>query len=107
MTPWTVAHQAPLSMGFSRQESWSESPCPPPGNLPDLGIERLSYWQAGSLPLAPPGKAVKIHTINILKCWQLIYFSEKQRMRILHLIMSSLIKPFHHIPFLFLQSFIL
>ena len=38
-TPWTVAHQAPLSMGFSRQEYWSESPCPPPGDLPNPGIK--------------------------------------------------------------------
>ena len=38
-TLWTVAHQAPLSMGFSRQEFWSGLSCPPPGNLPDPGIE--------------------------------------------------------------------
>ena len=38
-TPWTVARQAPLSMGFSRQESWSGLPCPPPGDLPDTGTE--------------------------------------------------------------------
>ena len=38
-TLWTVAHQAPLSMGFSRQEYWSGLPCPSPGDLPDLGIE--------------------------------------------------------------------
>ena len=38
-TPWTVACQAPLSMGFSRQEYWSGLPCPPPGDLPDPGIE--------------------------------------------------------------------
>ena len=38
-TPWTVAHQAPLSMGFSRQEYWSGLPCPPPGDLPDPGME--------------------------------------------------------------------
>ena len=37
-THWTVAHQAPLSMGFSRQEYWSGLPCPPPGELPDPGI---------------------------------------------------------------------
>ena len=37
--PWTVAHQAPLSMGFSRQESWNELPIPFPGDLPDPGIE--------------------------------------------------------------------
>ena len=38
-TPWTVACQAPLSMGFSRQEYWSGLPCPPPGDLLDPGIE--------------------------------------------------------------------
>ena len=41
-TLWTVARQAPLSMGFSRQEYWSGLPCPPPGNLPDPGIEPTS-----------------------------------------------------------------
>ena len=38
-TPWTVAHQAPLSVGFSRQEYWSGLPCPPAGDLPHPGIE--------------------------------------------------------------------
>ena len=41
-TLWTVAHQAPLSMGFSRQEYWSGLPCPPPGDLPNPGIEPSS-----------------------------------------------------------------
>ena len=41
-TPWTVAHQAPLSMGFSRQEYCSGLPCPPPGDLPDPGIKPKS-----------------------------------------------------------------
>ena len=41
-TPWTVAHQAPLSMGFSRQEYWSGLPFPPPGDLPDSGTELMS-----------------------------------------------------------------
>ena len=41
-TPWTVAHQAPLSMEFSRQEYWSVLPCPTPGDLPDTGIEPSS-----------------------------------------------------------------
>ena len=41
-TPWTVAHQAPLSVGFSRQEDWNGLPCPPPGDLPDPGIEPAS-----------------------------------------------------------------
>ena len=38
-TPWTVVYQAPLFMGFSRQECWSGLPFPPPGDLPDPGIE--------------------------------------------------------------------
>ena len=40
---WTSACQAPLSRGFSRQEYWSGLPCPPPGNLPNPGIESVSY----------------------------------------------------------------
>ena len=39
---WTVSHQAPLSKGFSRQEYWSGLPCPPPGDLPDPGVELFS-----------------------------------------------------------------
>ena len=42
MTPQTVAHQAPLSMGFSRQEYWSGLPCPPPRDLPNAGIKPAS-----------------------------------------------------------------
>ena len=41
-TPWTIAHQAPLSMGFSKQEYWSGFPCPPPGDLPNPGIKPVS-----------------------------------------------------------------
>ena len=56
---WNVAHQVPLSMGFSRQEYWSGFPCPPPGHLPNPGIEpmtqHLLHWQEGSLPLVPSG----------------------------------------------------
>ena len=57
-TPWTVARQAPLSMGFSRQEHWCGLPCPLPGVLPDPGIERtcLLCWQTDSLPIVPPRK---------------------------------------------------
>ena len=50
-TPWTVAHQAPLSMGFSRQESWSGFPFPSSVDLPNPGIEpRSPALQADSLP---------------------------------------------------------
>ena len=51
-TPWPIARQAPLSMEFPRQESWSGVPFPSPGNLPDPEIEPGSpAWQADSLPL--------------------------------------------------------
>ena len=46
-TPWTVALQAPLSMGFSRQEYWSGLPFPSPGDLPHPGIEPVSPTLAG------------------------------------------------------------
>ena len=56
-TLWTMACQAPLSMGFSRREYWSELPCPPPGDLPNPGIEHRSPpLQVDSLPSEPPGK---------------------------------------------------
>ena len=56
-TPWTVAYQAPPSMGFSRQEYWSGVPLPPPGDLPDPGIELGSpAFQADALTAEPPGK---------------------------------------------------
>ena len=56
MTPWIVAYQAPLSMGFSRQEYWSGLLFPSPGDLPDLGIEPgPPIVQADALPSEPPG----------------------------------------------------
>ena len=58
--PMGCSLQAPLSMGFSRQEHWAGLPCPPPGDLPDPGIEPESSvsptLQADSLPTEPPGK---------------------------------------------------
>ena len=65
VTLWTVACQAPLSLGFSRQEYWSGLPCPPAGDLPDPGIKPASpmspkQWQVGSLPVGPPGKPMHI-----------------------------------------------
>ena len=51
VTPWTVAHQTPLSMGFSRQEYWNGLPHPPPGHLPGPGVEPVSpAFQTDSLP---------------------------------------------------------
>ena len=56
-TPWTVACQAPLFMGFSRQEYWSGLPFPSPGDLPNPGIKPGSpALQTDTLPSEPPGK---------------------------------------------------
>ena len=49
VTPWTVARQLPLFMGFSRQEYWSELPCPSLGNLPSPGIEPASLRPLASV----------------------------------------------------------
>ena len=57
VTPWTIACQAPLSMGLSRQEYWSGLPCPPPGDLPNPETEpRSPSLQVNSLPSESPGK---------------------------------------------------
>ena len=56
-SPWTVARQAPLSMGFSRQEYWSGLPFPSPGELPHPGLEPGSPALAGRFfTTEPPGK---------------------------------------------------
>ena len=68
-TPWTVADQAPLSMGFSRQEYWSGLPFPSPGNLLDPGIEPGSpALQADSLPSEPAGKRTKVKVKVVQSC---------------------------------------
>ena len=67
VTPWTAAHQAPLSVGFPRQEYWSGLPFPSPGDLPDPGIEPrspVSPVLAGRFfTTAPPGKPHDLSTI--------------------------------------------
>ena len=60
-TPWTVAHQAPPSVEFSRQEYWSGLPFPSPGDLPNPGIKcRSPALQADALPSVPPGTLIYI-----------------------------------------------
>ena len=54
-TLWTVAHQAPLSMGFSRQDCWSGLPCPSPGDLPDPWIE----------PESPEAPALQVDCLQL------------------------------------------
>ena len=65
-TPWTVAHQAPPSMKFSRQEYWSGLPFPSTGDLPDPGIEPGSpALQADALPSEPPGNGNRKQKDNL------------------------------------------
>ena len=62
----TVAHQAPLSAEFSRQEYWSGLQFPPPGDLPNSGTEpRFPALQVDSLPSEPPGKSFYILHSNV------------------------------------------
>ena len=64
-TPWTVAYQAPPSIGFSRQEYWSGLPFPSPGDLPDPGIKpRSPTFQADALT-SEPRASVYMYTIYI------------------------------------------
>ena len=70
MTPWTIALQAPLSMGFSRQEDWSELLFSSPGDRPDPGIKPRSLtMQADSLLSEPPKKPIQVrlqlHSISL------------------------------------------
>ena len=65
VTLLTVARQSPLSMGFFRQEYWGRLPCPPPGDLPDPGIEPVPpALQVDSFTAEPLGKPIHIlHTV--------------------------------------------
>ena len=68
VTPWTVTHQAPLSMEFSRQEYWNGLPSPLPRDLPDPGIKHTSPAVAGGFfATEPPGKPYIQHILMALK----------------------------------------
>ena len=81
-TLWIVACQAPLSIGFSRQEYWSGLPYPPPGDIFNPGIEPVSltslHWQVGSLPLAQPEKSQRIWYLSP-KSGKLVILNRKIR----------------------------
>ena len=67
--PMDLARQAPLSMGFSRQEHWSGLPCPPPGDFPDSGIKpRSPALQVDSLPTELSGNSLPFLYILLIAC---------------------------------------
>ena len=70
VTPWTVARQAPLSVGFSRQEYWSGLPCPPPPDLPNPGIGPASLVSpalaGGFFTIGATWKALSLYTSGLL-----------------------------------------
>ena len=85
-TPWTIPHQAPLSIEFSRQECWSGLPFPSPGDLPNPGIEPASpALQADSIPSEPPGKPLSAGHMEAI-----LLFSSVQ---ISHSVMSNSLWP--------------
>ena len=65
VTPWTVAHQSPLSRGFSRQESWSWLPFPSPGNLADPRIKPVSAAFAGRFFTTKSPRKTTRHALNL------------------------------------------
>ena len=77
VTPWTVAHQASLSLGFFRQEYWSGLPFSTPGDLPNPGIKPMSpalqptcpAWQVDSLPLRHPESLLDVQN-QVKPRWQ-------------------------------------
>ena len=84
VTLWTIAYQAPLSMGFPRQEFWSGLPCSPPGDLPNLGIEpgtpalqvdSLSLSRGGSpWPTTVPPILTHVYTLVFFFCMHVLAF---------------------------------
>ena len=84
MTSWPVAHQAPLSREFSRQENWSGLPFPSPGDLPDPGIEpRSPASLADSSPSESPGKP-KNTGVDGLSLLQGIFLTQESNWSLLH-----------------------
>ena len=77
-TPWTVARQAPRSMGFSRQDYWSGLPCPPPGDLPKPGMEPTSLLSpalaGGFFTTSAPGKPQEEKMFGQKVCLAAKYF---------------------------------
>ena len=92
-TPWSVARQAPLSMGSSGQEHWSGLPFPSPGDLPNPGIEPWSpALQADSLPSELPGKSTYTTTRKTIVLTRRTFVDKGWQKTIAHTLSSSVIE---------------
>ena len=92
VSPWTVAHQAPPSMGFSRQEYWSGLPFPFPGDLPNPGIKpRSPALQADALTSEPPGKQTVLQMESFRDYTPFLTFSVPTHIMLVvpHIIMAA------------------
>ena len=96
MTLWTLAHQAPLSMGFSRLEYWSWLPCPPPGDLPDPGIK------LGVEPVSLTSPALVDRFFISSNTWEALCI----RLEILKTIMIIVIAGTYYLPDAILTLFV-
>jgi len=78
-TSWTVAHQAPLSMGFPRQEYWRGLPCPSSGDLSNPGIKAISYALAGGFFTTEPAGKPNNYLVVLLKNVKAIKKKERKK----------------------------
>ena len=77
---WTIGHQAPLSMGFPRQEHWSGLPFSSPGDLPNPGIKpRSPSLQADALTSEPPGKIMIVKLESFLESYEKFYINKESK----------------------------
>ena len=102
-TPWTVARQAPQTMGFSRQEYWSGLPFPPPGDLPDPGIEPTSP-ASSALAGGPSGKLSSVQLLSDLRLFATPWTAARQASlpitnscSLLKLMSIELVMPSNHL----------
>ena len=123
MTPCTVAHHTPLSMGFSRKECWNGLPCTAPGDLPDPGIKPVFlcflHWQVGSFPTSATWEAfISVQSLSHVRLfatpWTLAHqaaLSITSSWSLLKLMSIASVLPSNHLtlchPFLLLPSIFL
>ena len=88
-----VTHQAPQSMGFSRQGYWSGLSCPPPGDLPDQGSSPCSSFAGGFFITEPPGKPIRVH-VSVLFWFLFSYRLLQNTEWFLHFFSALLLLPF-------------